>query len=69
MVCCTLLLQEELARAQGELEAEMQRALDELRNKERARYEKERSELELLLKEEAARSHAEHQAKLQSMRR
>ena len=47
----------------------MQRSLDEFRDKERARYEREREQLEKSLQEEARRSQSEQQEKLEAMRR
>jgi hypothetical protein len=62
-------VQEELQKVQRDMEDEMKRAMDELREKERARYDKERQDLEAKLQEEAKRSQAEQHEKLQVLRK
>ncbi len=62
-------MQEELQKVQRDMEADMKRAMDELREKERVRYDKERQELEVKLQEEAKRSQAEQHEKLQVLRK
>ena len=61
--------EEELAKAQKQLEEQMTREMDEYKERERAKYEQDRSAVEEEIQKNIKLSHEERQAKLAAMKK